>query len=138
MFVWLAHPAVESHRAHPYGVGLLREAAERRAQPGGKSLLKFGLTVLGGPSTLHRFSAIAGIAVWPDRPGGGFLKESVAMQPKKNSSKARKNKRRSHLAKALPHVDYCPGCGAPRLSHHACWRCGHVNPRVSLAVDEES
>ncbi|MCG3181634.1 MAG: 50S ribosomal protein L32 [Phycisphaerae bacterium] len=60
------------------------------------------------------------------------------MQPKKNTSRSRKGKRRSHQAITPPHVDYCPKCGAPRKSHYACGRCGYVNPRVSLPVEEES
>jgi len=59
------------------------------------------------------------------------------MQPKKKTSKARKGWRRSHHALTAPAVVYCPRCNEPRLPHRACGRCGYVNPRVSLPVEEE-
>lgn len=60
------------------------------------------------------------------------------MQPKKKTSNSRKGMRRSHIRMRMPHVDYCPQCGSAYRAHHACGNCGFVNPRLSLAVEEES
>ncbi|MDD4889414.1 MAG: 50S ribosomal protein L32 [Phycisphaerae bacterium] len=59
------------------------------------------------------------------------------MQPKKKSSRARKGWRRSHDSLTAPSVTPCPRCNEPRLPHRACTRCGYVNPRISLPVEEE-
>jgi large subunit ribosomal protein L32 len=44
--------------------------------------------------------------------------------PKRRSSHARRNKRRSHDALPPVQTSACPNCGAPRLSHRVCPSCG--------------
>ena len=58
------------------------------------------------------------------------------MLPKKKSSKARKRKRRSHLALTPVSLSPCPNCGESRLPHSACDNCGYVNQRVKLELAE--
>ena len=57
--------------------------------------------------------------------------------PKRRHSKARKRKRRSHLA--LPSTDFipCPNCNSPKLSHCVCNVCGHYGGRDILEKEEE-
>jgi large subunit ribosomal protein L32 len=45
--------------------------------------------------------------------------------PKRKTSKARKRKRRSHLAIAAPPRSKCPRCGATQRPHTVCDACGH-------------
>ncbi len=59
------------------------------------------------------------------------------MLPSKKTSKARKRKRRSHLAINPVNLAPCPNCGNVRLPHAACDNCGYVNPRVKLEIAEE-
>jgi large subunit ribosomal protein L32 len=44
--------------------------------------------------------------------------------PKRKTSKARRDKRRSHMAVKAPQFDYCPQCHNPKLPHHVCPTCG--------------
>jgi large subunit ribosomal protein L32 len=44
--------------------------------------------------------------------------------PKQRVSHARKGERRAHFHLELPKLVLCPQCRSPRLSHHACPRCG--------------
>ena len=62
------------------------------------------------------------------------------MQPKRKHSKARKRKRRSHLAMDAVNLSRCPQCSQAKLPHVACGNCGYVNPRtkLELAAAEES
>ncbi len=59
------------------------------------------------------------------------------MLPAKKTSKARKRKRRSHLALSGVNLANCPNCGNARLPHAACENCGYVNPRVKIEIAEE-
>ncbi|MBF0196124.1 MAG: 50S ribosomal protein L32 [Planctomycetes bacterium] len=54
--------------------------------------------------------------------------------PKRRTSKARKNKRRSHLA--LNPVSYieCPECGKPKRSHRVCSSCGAYDKDRKVAI----
>jgi large subunit ribosomal protein L32 len=45
--------------------------------------------------------------------------------PKRRFSKARRGKRRSHLALPPVQTSNCPNCGAPRQSHRVCPSCGY-------------
>lgn len=45
--------------------------------------------------------------------------------PKKKTSRARRDMRRSHHAiKFSAAVEYCPNCGEPKQRHHMCTACG--------------
>lgn len=46
--------------------------------------------------------------------------------PKRKTSKARRDKRRSSVWKlSLPTLAKCPNCGAFNLAHRVCKKCGH-------------
>ena len=55
--------------------------------------------------------------------------------PKRKTSKARKRKRRSHLALTAPAQANCARCGAAKVPHAACENCGHYRGRDVLALD---
>ena len=58
--------------------------------------------------------------------------------PKRKTSKARRDKRRSSVWKLkLPGLVACPKCGALRLSHRACKACGTYNGREVISVEEK-
>lgn len=59
------------------------------------------------------------------------------MLPVFKSSKARKNKRRSHHALRPPNLVACPKCGVSKLPHAACDNCGYVSSGVALPVKEQ-
>jgi large subunit ribosomal protein L32 len=61
------------------------------------------------------------------------------MLPVARTSKARKNKRRSHHALRRPNLVGCPKCGLAKLPHTACDNCGYVSSSVALVTkDQES
>ncbi len=55
--------------------------------------------------------------------------------PKRKTSKARKRKRRSHLALATPATSVCGRCGAGKVPHAVCESCGFYSGRDVLALD---
>ena len=55
--------------------------------------------------------------------------------PKRKTSKARKRKRRSHLALSEPAAASCERCGAPKVPHAVCESCGYYRGRDVLALD---
>lgn len=55
--------------------------------------------------------------------------------PKRKHSKARKRKRRSHLALAMPPHATCERCGAEKLPHVVCESCGYYRGRDVLALE---
>lgn len=44
--------------------------------------------------------------------------------PKRRTSKARRDKRRTHLKLSVPGMVRCPQCGEMKLSHRVCKNCG--------------
>lgn len=62
------------------------------------------------------------------------------MLPVRKISKARKRKRRSHLALSAVNLSRCPDCSHAKRPHAACANCGYVNPRTKLELQtaEES
>ncbi len=44
--------------------------------------------------------------------------------PKRKSSKARRDKRRTHYKLNLPGMSTCPKCGEVKLPHRVCKACG--------------
>jgi large subunit ribosomal protein L32 len=57
--------------------------------------------------------------------------------PKRRTSKARKNKRRSHDALARPAQATCSQCGEPKAPHRVCGSCGFYRDRTVLEIDED-
>jgi large subunit ribosomal protein L32 len=51
--------------------------------------------------------------------------------PKKRTSKSKKNMRRAHDHVAVPSVVFCE-CGEPTLPHRACSACGTYKGRKVL------
>ena len=55
--------------------------------------------------------------------------------PKRKTSKARRDKRRSsHWKLEVPGIVACPNCGAYHLPHRVCKACGYYNGRKVLDV----
>ncbi|MBA2442452.1 MAG: 50S ribosomal protein L32 [Rubrobacter sp.] len=55
--------------------------------------------------------------------------------PKKKTSKARRDQRRSHHALQGPKLVTCPTCGSPSRPHRVCAECGTYNGRNVVAVE---
>jgi large subunit ribosomal protein L32 len=55
--------------------------------------------------------------------------------PKRKTSKARKRKRRAHLALDLPASSLCDRCGAEKVPHAVCANCGYYRGRDVLSLD---
>ncbi len=56
--------------------------------------------------------------------------------PKRKTSKARRDKRRSsHWKLQVPGLVACPKCGAMRLPHRMCSECGTYNGRQVKSVE---
>ena len=54
----------------------------------------------------------------------------MAIVPKRKTSKARRNKRRSNVWKIqVPAIVKCRQCGEYKLSHRVCKACGYYNGR---------
>lgn len=53
-------------------------------------------------------------------------------QPRSNHSRARRDKRRSHLALKAPNVIKCPNCAKPTQAHRVCSECGFYKDRQVL------
>lgn len=56
--------------------------------------------------------------------------------PKKKTSKARRDKRRSHDALRVPAVSVCSKCGEATRPHHVCENCGTYNGRQIIENKE--
>ncbi|HOV87416.1 MAG TPA: 50S ribosomal protein L32 [Syntrophobacteraceae bacterium] len=57
--------------------------------------------------------------------------------PKRKTSKARRNKRRSHLHLSGPSLSRCPQCSEMRLPHRVCPTCGYYHDRPVLEFEED-
>jgi large subunit ribosomal protein L32 len=57
--------------------------------------------------------------------------------PKQRTSKAKRDKRRSHDRLAAPTQGTCPQCNGPKLPHRICPTCGSYNGRTVIETDEE-
>lgn len=57
--------------------------------------------------------------------------------PKQRTSRARRDKRRSHHALKAPAQADCPQCNEPRLPHRVCANCGHYRDRTVIETQEE-
>jgi len=59
------------------------------------------------------------------------------MLPVKKMSRTRTRSRAAHHARRPANIVACPKCGAAKLPHAACERCGFVSSKVSLPVKTE-
>ena len=56
--------------------------------------------------------------------------------PKKRTSAARRDKRRSHLALSHTNTSTCPQCEALVLPHRICSSCGYYKGEERITVAE--
>lgn len=60
----------------------------------------------------------------------------MAIVPKRKTSKARRNKRRSNVWKIVaPALIKCNKCGEYKLSHRVCGSCGYYRGREVIKVE---
>ncbi len=58
--------------------------------------------------------------------------------PKKKTSTARRDKRRTHDALTPPAVSICSKCGEPARSHHVCDKCGtYAGKQIKAAAAKD-
>jgi len=57
--------------------------------------------------------------------------------PKRRTSKRRRDQRRSHDALPVTAFVECPNCGAPRRPHHVCSDCGWYNGKQVVEAKDE-
>ncbi len=55
--------------------------------------------------------------------------------PKRKTSRARRDKRRSHDRLKPLNLTECPQCHQTKLPHHACLNCGHYKGRQAVEVE---
>lgn len=56
--------------------------------------------------------------------------------PKRKTSKARRDKRRTHYKAVAPTVTTCSNCGEPSRPHHVCGKCGHYAGKVVVEKED--
>ncbi len=56
--------------------------------------------------------------------------------PKKKTSKARRDKRRTHDKAVMPPISLCAKCSEPVRPHHICAKCGYYDGKKILDVKE--
>ena len=54
--------------------------------------------------------------------------------PKRQHSRQRQRKRRTHYKLTLPGLSSCPQCDKPTLSHRVCPFCGHYKGQLVVAI----
>ncbi len=64
------------------------------------------------------------------------VKELKMAVPKRKTSKARRDKRRTHYKAEMPTVSVCSNCGAPIRPHHVCEKCGYYNKTQVIDIKE--
>ena len=57
--------------------------------------------------------------------------------PKRRTSKARRDKRRSHHALPAAARSNCPRCNEPKRPHRVCANCGTYRDREVIQVEED-
>ncbi|MBN1825649.1 MAG: 50S ribosomal protein L32 [Candidatus Eisenbacteria bacterium] len=55
--------------------------------------------------------------------------------PKRRTSKARRDKRRSHHGLSVVNPSTCSHCGQPKPPHRVCPSCGYYNGRRVVIVE---
>jgi large subunit ribosomal protein L32 len=59
------------------------------------------------------------------------------MQPKRRTSKSKKNMRRSHHALSPPTLSECPQCHEVKMPHLVCPSCGYYKGKEVIEIKEE-
>ena len=57
--------------------------------------------------------------------------------PKQRTSKAKRDKRRSHDSLSRPGMSICPQCNESKLPHRVCAHCGSYRGRTIIETDED-
>ena len=57
--------------------------------------------------------------------------------PKRKTSKARRDKRRTHKKLEAPNLTTCPQCGESMMPHRACPSCGSYKGRSVTEAEED-
>lgn len=57
--------------------------------------------------------------------------------PKRRTSKARRDKRRSHHALTIPGFSRCSNCQEMKVPHRVCPACGHYKGKEILETDQD-
>jgi large subunit ribosomal protein L32 len=57
--------------------------------------------------------------------------------PKRKTSKARRDRRRAHHALDQPGISVCPNCKETKLAHRVCPHCGHYRGKQVMVVEEK-
>ena len=57
--------------------------------------------------------------------------------PKRRTSSARRDRRRSHHALEEPGQSVCPNCQEAKLAHRVCPHCGFYRGKQVVAVEEQ-
>ncbi|TMC49659.1 MAG: 50S ribosomal protein L32 [Chloroflexi bacterium] len=55
--------------------------------------------------------------------------------PKERIPKARRDRRRAHLALARPVLTPCPQCHQSKRPHHVCRNCGYYHGREVVVTE---
>ena len=55
--------------------------------------------------------------------------------PKRKTSKARRDKRRSPNMKTAPGVSICPQCHEPKLPHRVCPNCNYYDGKEIVSAE---
>jgi large subunit ribosomal protein L32 len=58
--------------------------------------------------------------------------------PKRKTSQARRDRRRSHHGLKAAAMVECPNCGEPHVPHRVCPHCGHYKGRTAVIVEPTS
>lgn len=56
--------------------------------------------------------------------------------PKRKTSKARRDKRRTHWKLSLRGMALCPRCQEAKLPHRVCPKCGYYKDRQVVEAEE--
>ena len=59
------------------------------------------------------------------------------MQPKRRTSKSKRNMRRSHDALTPPALSECPQCHEVKMPHLVCPSCGYYKGKEVIQIKEE-
>ena len=59
------------------------------------------------------------------------------MQPKRKTSKSKRNMRRSHDALSLPQLSECTQCHEIKMPHQVCPTCGYYKGRQVIQIKKK-